>query len=125
MAQQQVEAALAPHGLSLRLLGALGHLARTPGLSYSDLARRAGITTQSMHATVAQLVEAGAVDAGGAGQGRRSTLVVTAAGHELLAEAARALEHVDESLLGDTPAGDRAALTGMLARMARAAVTGD
>ncbi len=39
--EELLGARLAPLGLSLRLLGSLGHLARDEALSYSDLARRA------------------------------------------------------------------------------------
>ncbi|MDQ2707033.1 MAG: MarR family transcriptional regulator [Actinomycetota bacterium] len=38
----------------------LGHLAGEPGLSYSELGRRAGVTAQSMQATLRQLEERGA-----------------------------------------------------------------
>jgi hypothetical protein len=50
--QRRVDDELAALGLTLRHLSALGHLSHRPDLSYSDLARRARITTQSMHATV-------------------------------------------------------------------------
>ena len=59
--QRRVDDELAALGLTLRHLSALGHLSHRPDLSYSDLARRARITTQSMHATVRSLEERGAV----------------------------------------------------------------
>ena len=71
-------------GLTLRHLGALGHLSHRPDLSYSDLARRAGITTQSMHATVRALEDLGAVSRTLAGQGHPARLEITARGRELL-----------------------------------------
>ena len=46
----------------MRHFSALGHLAHQPGLSYSELARRDGITTQSMQSTLLQLQEMGAVE---------------------------------------------------------------
>ncbi|MGY1672727.1 MarR family winged helix-turn-helix transcriptional regulator [Geodermatophilus sp. SYSU D00710] len=91
-------ARLAPLGLSLRLLGALGHLARDEGLSYSDLARRARVTTQSMHATVGRLVELGAVESAGPGRGRRAGLRVTGQGRRLLADGLAVVEAVDQEL---------------------------
>ncbi|MGY1606081.1 MULTISPECIES: MarR family winged helix-turn-helix transcriptional regulator [unclassified Geodermatophilus] len=91
-------ARLAPLGLSLRLLGALGHLARDEGLSYSDLARRARVTTQSMHATVGRLVELGAVESAGPGRGRRAGLRVTGPGRRLLADGLAVVEAVDREL---------------------------
>jgi DNA-binding MarR family transcriptional regulator len=91
-------ARLAPLGLSLRLLGALGHLARDEGLSYSDLARRARVTTQSMHATVGRLVDLGAVEAADPGRGRRAGLRVTDRGRRLLADGQAALAALDGEL---------------------------
>lgn len=98
-AQRRIEEALAPHGLTLRHLGALGHLARRPDLSYSDLARRSGITAQSMHATVRLLQEAGAVADSPVERGRRARLEVTAKGRDLLDEVAAALDRIDADLL--------------------------
>ena len=101
---RQVEArldeALAPAGLSLRLLGALGHLARQPGLSYTELAARARVTPQSMHATVRSLIEAGAVSPAGTGRGRRALLEVTPRGHRLLAAGQEAVAAVEAELRG-------------------------
>lgn len=83
--EARLNSALRPHGLSLRHLGALGHLAASPGLSYTDLARRGQVTVQSMHATVAALTEFGAVREPGGGRGRAALLEVTDRGRELLA----------------------------------------
>ncbi|TYP89094.1 MarR family winged helix-turn-helix transcriptional regulator [Blastococcus xanthinilyticus] len=93
-------------GLSLRLLGALGHLAREPGLSYTELARRARVTTQSMHATVAALIEAGAVAPAGPGRGRRALLDLTPRGRRLLATGQAVIAGIDAELrgLGSLPA---------------------
>ncbi|PZA19118.1 MarR family transcriptional regulator, partial [Modestobacter versicolor] len=74
--EARLNTALRAHGLSLRHLGALGHLAGTPGLSYTDLARRARVTVQSMHATVGTLTELGAVREPGGGRGRAALLEV-------------------------------------------------
>ncbi|GAA0930358.1 MarR family winged helix-turn-helix transcriptional regulator [Pseudonocardia zijingensis] len=113
--QRRVEAALAPHGLTLRHLGALGHLSRRPDTSYSDLARRAGVTAQSMHATVRQLQELGAVATAETGQGRRARLDVTDRGRELLAEVGATLRELDAELFRDLPEGYADQLTPVLA----------
>ncbi|SFO31448.1 DNA-binding transcriptional regulator, MarR family [Geodermatophilus obscurus] len=89
---------LAPLGLSLRLFGALGHLARDEGLSYTELARRARVTTQSMHATVGRLVDLGAVEPAGPGRGRRAGLRVTERGRRLLADGHDAVDALDAEL---------------------------
>lgn len=115
VAQQRLERELEVHGLTLRHVGALGHLANRPDLSYSDLARRAGVTAQSMHATVRQLEELGAVRRELAGHGHRARLEVTAAGRELLAASAAAARRVDAELLAGMPARSRAAIATFLA----------
>jgi DNA-binding MarR family transcriptional regulator len=100
--QRRFDGALAEHGLTLRHIGALGHLAHSPDLSYSDLARRAGVTVQSMHATIAALVERGAISAADTGRGQRAQLRLTADGRALLATAAAIAHRLDATWdLGD------------------------
>ncbi|MFI1418128.1 MarR family winged helix-turn-helix transcriptional regulator [Streptomyces sp. NPDC020731] len=53
---------LKPLGLTTRKYGLLGHIRGTPGLSFSELARRSRITVQSAHSAVAVFVAAGLVD---------------------------------------------------------------
>ena len=103
--ETRLDEALEPAGLSLRLMGALGHLARQPGLSYTELASRARVTPQSMHATVARLIEVGAVVPADTGRGRRALLEVTPRGHQLLAAGQQAVATVDAELreLGGLP----------------------
>ncbi|WP_139253068.1 MarR family winged helix-turn-helix transcriptional regulator [Geodermatophilus nigrescens] len=114
---------LAPLGLSLRLFGVLGHLARDEGLSYTDLARRARVTPQSVHATVGRLVELGAVEPAGPGRGRRAGLRVTGEGRRLLAAGHDAVAALDADLgaaLGSHGAPlDRSALLAVLALAGR------
>lgn len=103
---------LRPHGLSLRHLGALGHLNRDPQISYTELARRARVTVQSMHKTVAALVELGAVRHPAGGRGRTAALEVTERGHELIALGTSVVAGLDAELaaaLPDPAAGDRLA----------------
>lgn len=95
-AQRRLEDALAEHGLTLRHLGALGHLSHSPELSYSDLARRARITPQSMQATMIQLADAGAVVI--ESRGRASYPRLTAHGRHLLSVAAGAAADCDRAL---------------------------
>ena len=114
-----LDAALEPAGLSLRLMGALGHLARQPGLSYTELAGRARVTPQSMHATVARLIEAGAVAPAGTGRGRRALLEVTPQGHRLLASGQQAVAGVDAELRGLGPLPPDGELFRLTTRVAR------
>ena len=103
--EERLTGALKEVGLSLRLMGALGHLAAEPGLSYSELAGRARVTPQSMHTTVAALIESGAVSPAGPGRGRRALLQVTPRGQRLLAAGRDAVAAVDGELraLGGLP----------------------
>lgn len=110
--RDQVERELRTSGLSLRHLSALGHLAHEPGLSYSELARRAGVTAQSMQATLNQLEALGAVErTTEAGRGRTARLQVTEHGESLRATARTVIAETDEKLLATVPDEDRSALT--------------
>lgn len=96
--QRRIEERLAVLDLTMRHLGALGHLVHRPELSYSGLARRAGVTVQSMHATVRRLEEIGAVARTLAGQGHPARLDVTLRGRELLDAAREAVAQLDQAL---------------------------
>jgi DNA-binding MarR family transcriptional regulator len=95
--------ALRPLGLTGRRYGLLGHVRGTPGISFSELARRSRITVQSVHAAVAGFVNAGLVDDGTAHAGAASTLRVTAAGEELLVRASDAVADLDRRFAADHP----------------------
>jgi DNA-binding MarR family transcriptional regulator len=98
--REQAEAELREQGLSMRHFSALGHLAHQPGLSYSELARRDGITTQSMQSTLRQLQELGAVELlTEPGRGRTADLQVTQAGQALLEKGRAVLRTADRRLL--------------------------
>ncbi len=113
--RDEVETGLRAHGSSLRHLSALGHLSREPGLSYSELGRRAGITAQSMQATLRQLEELGAVErCTPPGRGRTARLHVTSAGTELLRRGQDAIRDADERLLGDISADQHEVFTSLL-----------
>jgi DNA-binding MarR family transcriptional regulator len=109
---RRVNDELRPYGLSMRHLGALGHLNRDPQISYTELARRARVTVQSMHKTVAALVELGAVRHPPGGRGRTAALEVTERGRELIAFGTSVVAALDAELAAALPApadGDRLA----------------
>ena len=115
--QRRLEGALREHGVTLRHLGALGHLARDPALSYSDLARRVAVTVQSMHSTIGALVDLGAIEVETAQRGRPAQLRLTERGHELLRVAGAVAHDLDAALpLGDL---DARTLKGALLEIAR------
>nr|WP_296770916.1 helix-turn-helix domain-containing protein [Rhodococcus sp. (in: high G+C Gram-positive bacteria)] len=87
--------ALKPLGLTTRKYGLLGHIHRTPGISFSELARRSRITVQSAHSAVASFVEAGLVDDDTAHAGAASTLRTTPDCESLLKSAAEVVTRLD------------------------------
>lgn len=115
--REEIEDELRGVDMSLRHLSALGHLSRAPGMSYSELGRRAGVTAQSMQATLRQLEALGAVERVTlAGRGRTAELHLTAVGRDLLARGRDAVRRVDESLLGGLATDEKAQLTELLLR---------
>lgn len=117
--QRRLEHELAELGLTLRHLGALGHLAHRPELSYSDLARRSGVTTPSMLATVRALENLGAVSRAPSGQGRAAELEITGSGRELLGKVRAIVARLDEEFLEPFDGDQRAALGAILAATAK------
>jgi DNA-binding MarR family transcriptional regulator len=116
MVREEVDEGLRPLDLSMRHLSALGHLSRQPGLSYSELARRAGITPQSMQATLRQLEQLQAVERRTtAGRGRTARLHVSPVGLDLIRQGQQVIQAVEDRLLADLPADQRAAFTLALA----------
>jgi DNA-binding MarR family transcriptional regulator len=112
--QRRVDDELAALGLTLRHLSALGHLSHRPDLSYSDLARRARITTQSMHATVRSLEERGAVQRVLAGHGHAARLEITDDGRRLLRAVGEVAARLDRELLAGLDDDQRDVLAGVL-----------
>ena len=124
-AREAVDARLLEHGLGLQHLSALGHLHRQPGLSYSELARRAGVTVQSMQTTVGLLQRRGLVDPGPrTSQGRRAQLEVTGEGREVLATGQAAVRALDDELLAGFTTVERTELESSLFRLFRAQTAG-
>ena len=110
--REQLDEQLDEFDITMRHLGPLGHLAASPELSTSDLARRARVTPQSMRATVDHLESIGAIEHRRHGQGKASELLVTETGYELLQQARDIVAALDTDLLGDIDNTDqlRAAL---------------
>ncbi|GAA5113580.1 MarR family winged helix-turn-helix transcriptional regulator [Pseudonocardia adelaidensis] len=117
----EIECDLAASGLSLRHLSALGHLGREPGLSYSELARRAGITVQSMQATLRQLEALGAVERRTpSGRGRTAELHLTESGRRLRTAGMETVVAADRRLVAALPEREATALGPLLAQLLRA-----
>ncbi|MDQ0710091.1 DNA-binding MarR family transcriptional regulator [Arthrobacter woluwensis] len=98
--QQDIARILAEHGMNPRKHGALGHIHREPGISISELARRSGITAQSMHTLIASLIADDLVQSTIPRPGAPASLAVTDAGTHLLAAIRAELAVLDERLFG-------------------------
>ncbi|MEV0892705.1 MarR family transcriptional regulator [Promicromonospora sp. NPDC050262] len=95
--------ALKPLGLTTRKYGLLGHIRATPGVSFSELARRSRITVQSAHTAVAAFAADGLVEDTTARAGAASRLRVTAAGERLLSQAAERVAVLDARFAEEYP----------------------
>ncbi|MFF1307952.1 MarR family transcriptional regulator [Streptomyces sp. NPDC058307] len=88
---------------------------REPGISYSELARRAGVTAQSAQATVRQLEQRGAVERRSfPGRGHTAELHITDKGYDLLEAGRRAYASSDKDLSLALDSEQLTALTGLL-----------
>ncbi|MEV5078757.1 MarR family transcriptional regulator [Streptomyces sp. NPDC056159] len=116
--EARVEDGLKAMGLSLRRLGLLGHLRADPGISFSALARRAGIKVQSLHPIVEVLIAEGYVDTvGGVGQGRAAVIELTGQGIEAIERANQLLAEYDRDVFAEDEWKD---LGGALTRLGEA-----
>lgn len=100
--EARVEEELTALGLSLRRMGILGHLHREPGISYSALARRAGIKVQSLHPIMDALTDEGLVTTiGEVGQGRAAVIELTEQGRDALRRAHERIADIDRAHFAD------------------------
>lgn len=96
-------AALKDLGLTTRKYGLLAHIRATPGISFSELARRSQITVQTAHTAVRTLVDDGFATDATAHAGAASDLRVTPRGARVLDEADASLSTLDAQFAGAAP----------------------
>jgi DNA-binding MarR family transcriptional regulator len=101
--ERRFEPELKARGLSRRKYGVLGHIAATPNVSYSELARRSGITVQSAHALIQGLIGDGLVEPDEPVVGAAARLAVSPRGRALLDELADVVEAMDAELFAAPP----------------------
>ncbi len=94
---------LKPLGLTTRKYGLLGHIRGTPGISFSELARRSRITVQSAHTAVAAFVESGLVDDSTAHAGGRLDPADHGGGRITAARAAEVVARLDDEFAAQHP----------------------
>ncbi|WP_329459750.1 MarR family winged helix-turn-helix transcriptional regulator [Streptomyces sp. NBC_01497] len=115
---QRLEKALRPIGISLAQVRAVVLASLDPGISSAELARRSGLTAQSMGAAVQGLVDRGALERSPHPENRRvQRLHVTDEGLALAERAQSALERVQDEMFGVLPERERAALHRALHRV--------
>lgn len=99
----RLDAELRGLGLTTRRYALLAHIRGTPGISFSELARRSQITVQSAHTAVRSLVDGGLVADATAHAGAASVLRVTDAGARALDAAEGLLARLDAELADAAP----------------------
>lgn len=107
----RLEKALRPLGMNLAQHNALVQVALSPGISSADVARRSGMTAQSMGQAVNTLVERGLLRREPHPDNRRiMRLHGTDAARELAENGQRALESAADEIFGALDAAQRAVL---------------
>ncbi|MFH8798113.1 MarR family winged helix-turn-helix transcriptional regulator [Streptomyces sp. NPDC017936] len=114
----RTEKALRPLGLTTAQHNALLHVARTPGISPADIARRTGITPQSMGAAVNALVDRGLLERRPHPTSRRTVrLAITETGEALALRAQETMTRADDEAVSVLTPDERASLHTLLLRL--------
>lgn len=114
-----MEEVLHPLGMTITHYSCLELLAQRPGLSNSELARGAFVTRQSMNVLLQGLQRDGLVTRPEQpAAGRALPTELTAAGRRQLDAASAAVRAVEDRMVDDLSAGDRARLIDLLGRCA-------
>lgn len=114
--RSRMEEELAPLGLTVSQYSCLFRLKREPGISAAALARSVFMTRQSMGTMLQQLLDRGLVTRSDrAPSGRALPMALTPAGSALLEAAEERVDGVEDRMLADLSASERAALARGLA----------
>lgn len=95
-------------GLTTRKYALLAHIRATPGISFSELARRSQITVQTAHTAVRSLVDDGLAEDATSHAGAASDLRITAKGAAALVAADKSLADLDATFATGGPQLTRA-----------------
>jgi DNA-binding MarR family transcriptional regulator len=115
--RRRLSAAVEPAGLTLPAYTALSVLREQDGLSNALLARRSLVTPQSMSEVLILLVDLGYVRRHAEpGHGRVIRTELTTAGSRALERCDRAVDAVEQEMLGDLDTDQRTSLRGGLIR---------
>jgi DNA-binding MarR family transcriptional regulator len=109
--RREIGALVAPHGLTVPQYTALSILRDRAGLSNAQLARRSYVTPQSMNEVIAVLEREGLVARSpAANHGRVLEMTLTRAGRDVLGRCDAAVTEMENRMLADLDAGERAEL---------------
>jgi DNA-binding MarR family transcriptional regulator len=115
---QRLERGLRVLDINLAQLRALMAVSVIPGISSAEVARRAGLTAQTMGAAVTGLVERGLMERRAQPGNRRVLqLHVTDEGRALAERAQTVVDDVQDSMFGALTADERKAVYGFLYRL--------
>jgi DNA-binding MarR family transcriptional regulator len=118
--RRRLSAAVEPTGLTLPAYTALSVLRAQDGLSNARLARRSLVTPQSMSEVLALLVAKGYVRRSAEpGHGRIIRMELTEDGNRALEQCDRAVDAVEQEMLGDLEPDEVASLRDVLIRCGR------
>jgi DNA-binding MarR family transcriptional regulator len=118
--RRRLDEVLEPAGLSVRQYTTLSVLRARSGLSNAQLARRSLMTPQSMSEVLTALEARGLVTREpDESHGRVMRTVLTPAGAALLVDCDRAVDGLEEQMLAELPAAQRAGLLAALRSCAR------
>jgi len=116
--------ALRPHGLSVAQYACLEVLARSPGLSSADLARRAFVTRQAAHQVLRRLIDEDLVtQSAHPTLGQRAQLTLTPIGERRRRAAADSVDEVERTVAGALPVDGVERLTSQLCALTAALET--
>jgi DNA-binding MarR family transcriptional regulator len=119
--RQELDHRLAPLGLTWPQYTALSILRRSRGLSNAQLARRTYVTPQSMIEVTSALEHAGYIERAPSAKHRRVLQSrLTQRGRSKLAACDRAIDEMEEEMLGGVPEEERGVLTEQLIGCVRA-----
>ena len=116
-ASRRWHAALNAHGVNPRQFSVLALLARDPGLSQAELARRVLITPQSMSESLAGLLRAGLIVRQPVEPGLPAQVGLTPAGRELLATAYPVIGSTDRATFAALTSSERDELRRLLRKL--------
>ncbi|WP_328315801.1 MarR family winged helix-turn-helix transcriptional regulator [Streptomyces sp. NBC_00388] len=115
---QRLERALRPLDLSLAQLGCLTQVGSSPGISSAEVARRAGLTAQSMGAAVSGLIARGLLTRSPHPTNRRVLeLRLTGTGLTLAARAQQLADEVQQQMFEVLSTGEQATVHALLHRL--------